>query len=104
MSSINWISEILFSISSMAIVFGVLLILMCFINLMSMVFKEKKKVVVEEKIEEYIDETAVEEQEGDDCEVVAAIMAALSASLDVPTEKLMIRSIKRLDRSSNWRN
>ncbi|WBW97948.1 OadG family protein [Oceanirhabdus sp. W0125-5] len=102
--SINWISEILFSISAMAIVFGVLIILMGFINVMSVIFKEKKKVVVEEKVEQYIDETAVEEQEGDDCEVVAAIMAALSASLDVPTEKLMIRSIKRLDRSSNWRN
>jgi len=90
----------------MLIVFSVLLCVKLIIELMGRVFKEKEKEKPKmvESIEKYVDETAIEGDDVDDCEVVAAIMAALSASLDVPTDKLMIRSIKRLDRSSNWRN
>ncbi len=102
--SLDWISQIIFSLSAMLIVFGVLLCVKFTINFMGFVFKEKEKPKMAESVEEYVDEAAIEEDAVDDCEVVAAIMAALSASLDVPTDKLMIRSIKRLDRSSNWRN
>lgn len=102
--SINWLEQIFFSISAMAIVFGVLVLLMLLINVMSVIFKERKKNAVEEP-KQVIEEEVVEEQEEtDDCEVVAAIMAALSASLNVPTDKLMIKKIKRIDRSSNWKN
>jgi hypothetical protein len=39
-----------------------------------------------------------------DAELVAAIMGALSAYLDVPASRLKIKSIKRSDgNSSNWR-
>lgn len=104
--SINWLEQILFSVSAMAIVFGVLVSLMLLINLMSVIFKEKKKVAAKEVKAVEVKETEVEEyeEESDDCEVVAAIMAALSASLNVPTDKLMIKKIKRIDRSSNWKN
>jgi len=97
-------SQVMFSLSAMLIVFSVLLCVKFIIELMGFVFKQKEKPQVVESVEKYVDETAIEEDDVDDCEVIAAIMAALSATLDVPTNKLMIRSIKRLDRSSNWRN
>ena len=102
---LDLISQIIFSFSAMLIVFSVLLCVKFIIELMGFVFKKKEKPKMAESVEEYVDETAIEEDDDvDDCEVIAAIMAALSATLDVPTNKLMIRSIKRLDRSSNWRN
>lgn len=102
----TWIGKIMFSISAMMIVFAVLTALMGMIKLMSVALKERvNKKPEPEKVEKSADETAVEYyEENDDCEVVAAIMAALSASLDVPTDKLVIKKIKRIDRGTNWRN
>ena len=102
--NLDWINQIIFSISAMLIVFGVLLCVKLTIEFMGFLFRQKDKPTKIESVEKYVDETAVEEHNVDDCEVIAAIMAALSASLDVPTDKLVIRSIKRLDRTSSWRN
>ena len=98
----SFIEGIGFSGVAMTIVFTMLIALSLVIVLMGKLLGEKpapkKEVVTEEveEIEEYIEEIPVT----DDCEIVAVIMAALSASLNVPSDKLAIKSIRR---TNNWR-
>lgn len=92
-----------FSIVAMAIVFIMLIALSLVIVFMGKVLGEKpapKKEPAAEKVEEIQEEYVEEIPVVDDCEIVAVIMAALSASLNVPSDKLSIRSIKR---TNNWR-
>lgn len=94
---------------AMIIVFSVLVILMLLIKAESFIFtlnKSKDKDIIEkstiineeEKVEDLVDEININK----DLEVVAVITSALSAYLDVPTSQLNIKSIKRINRSSNW--
>jgi Na+-transporting methylmalonyl-CoA/oxaloacetate decarboxylase gamma subunit len=102
----KFVDGIGFSLVAMSLVFGVLVALMLIIMLMGYIFKERKPIkeiktqTIKEEVE-VIEEIPVQ----DDMEIVAAIMAALSASLNVPTDKLAIKSIKRIStNNSNWRN
>lgn len=99
----NFIDGVSFSSIAMIIVFAMLAALSLVIVLMGKLLGEKpvpKKEEVAEEIEEIQEEYVEEIPVVDDCEIVAVIMAALSASLNVPSDKLAIRSIKR---TNNWR-
>lgn len=96
------------TVISMSIVFILLTFLMVVINLQSYLLKERKKKSVSDKVQSQpIEEEVVYEEEVNDneLEVVAAIMATLSTYMDVPQDKLAIKSIKRINGSnSNWSN
>lgn len=65
---------------------------------------EHEKQVAVSKVSSLKEETIIKENKQDDLELVAAIMGALSAHLDVPASKLKIKSIKRADgNTSTWR-
>jgi hypothetical protein len=72
-------------------------------------FAKPKPVYVEEENEDLKEEQVAvskvaETKEEDDLELVAAIIGALSAYMDVPVSKLRINSIKRVDgNNSVWR-
>lgn len=98
---------------SMLLVFILLAFLMVVIYLQSYLiktFSNMKESKIKNKTEPVkldevdITEEAVEQvSEDDEIEVVAAIMAALSTYMDVPQEKLAIKSIKRLNaNNSSW--
>jgi len=95
------------SLVSMIIVFAILVLLMVVIMLQSRILKVKKQ----EPVIEHKNEMPIKKSEeavkvidiNKDYEVVAAIMAALSAHLGKPIEGLQIKSIKRLNNgNSNW--
>lgn len=99
----SFIEGLGFSGVAMTIVFIMLIALALVIVFMGKMLGEKpapKKESVAEKTEEIQEEYVEEIPVVDDCEIVAVIMAALSASLNVPSDKLAIRSIKR---TNNWR-
>lgn len=95
------------SVVAMIIVFSILVILMFVIMIQSRLLRVKKQ----EPVIEHKDKVAIKKSEeavkvvdiNKDYEVVAAIMAALSAHLGKPIEGLHIKSIKRLSNgNSNW--
>lgn len=99
--------------TAMLIVFCLLLALMLIIKLQSYIInlsgKEDKKPVekVSVKSNDNIVEAAISSQPVDvnnDCELVAAIMAALTAHTGKSAGELNIRSIKRVNNVSGWRN
>lgn len=52
--------------------------------------------------ESYVEESSVEDE--DNLELVAAITAVLSASLNTTSDQLVVRSFRRIDRgSSSWK-
>jgi Na+-transporting methylmalonyl-CoA/oxaloacetate decarboxylase gamma subunit len=94
---------------SMVLVFGLLVFLMLVIyvqnSLLKIFGKEKKKSQVVKVKENNIKEEAVDEVLVDENEIVAAIMAAISACIDVPQERLIVKSIKRVNsNNSAWGN
>ncbi|WP_291560638.1 MULTISPECIES: OadG family protein [unclassified Clostridium] len=93
---------------AMIIVFAVLVILMYIIKFQSFLLKDKKKKiepVKEEIFEPLVQEVETIENPQDDLELVAVIMATLSAHLNVPTSGLNIKSIKRINSgNANWQN
>lgn len=99
--------------TAMLIVFCLLLALMLIIKLQSYIInisgkKDKKPVEkVNVKSNDSIVEAAISSQPIDltsDCELVAAIMAALTAHTGKSAGELNIRSIKRVNNVSGWRN
>lgn len=96
---------------SMFLVFLLLAFLMGVIMLQSYLIKtlgssKKNKEIETVKPDVVHKEEIVEEVSNDEeLEVVAAIMAALSTYIDVPQEKLVIKSIKRLNSNNkSWGN
>lgn len=94
---------------SMFIVFAVLIILQYIIKLQTFLLKgagNKKNAGTTNKIEsneEHVHgESALNGEEENEEEIVAVIMAAISAQAGVPISQLRIRSIKRAEGSS-WR-
>ncbi|WP_017414752.1 OadG family protein [Clostridium tunisiense] len=97
------------SFVAMAIVFGILIILWFVIKSQSFLLGGKRGSQVEESVDlnevkqENIEEVLQIIDINKDYEIVAAIMAALSAELDTPISGLNIKSIKRVNTlSSNW--
>ncbi|MPN14291.1 hypothetical protein SDC9_161617 [bioreactor metagenome] len=97
------------SFVAMAIVFGILVILWFVIRSQSFLLGEKKGSKVEESVDlnevkkGNIEEVLQTIDISKDYEIVAAIMAALSAELDTPISGLNIKSIKRVNTlNSNW--
>lgn len=97
------------SFVAMIIVFAILIILWFVIRTQSFLLGGRKdsneekseslNVMKEEKVEEVLEVIDMSKE----YEIVAAIIAALSAELDVPTSGLNIKSIKRVNTlSSNW--
>ncbi|EQB89017.1 Na+-transporting methylmalonyl-CoA/oxaloacetate decarboxylase gamma subunit [Clostridium punense] len=97
------------SFVAMIIVFSILIILWLVIRSQSFLLGVRKdsneekseslNVAKEEKIEEVVEVIDMSKE----YEIVAAIIAALSADLDVPASGLNIKSIKRVNTlSSNW--
>lgn len=95
------------SLVSMIIVFSILVLLMLVIMLQSRILKSR----TQEAVIEHKNEITIKKSEepvkvidvNKEYEVVAAIMAALSAHLGKPIEGLHIKSIKRLNNgNSNW--
>lgn len=93
---------------AMIIVFAVLVILMYMIKFQSFLLRDRKKKiepVKEDTLESPLQDVEIIENTQDDLELVAVIMAALSAHLNVPTSELNIKSIKRVNNgNSNWGN
>lgn len=97
------------SFVAMIIVFAILIILWFVIRSQSFLLGARKdsneekseslNVIKEEKVEEVLEVIDMSKE----YEIVAAIIAALSAELDVPASGLNIKSIKRVNTlSSNW--
>lgn len=97
--------------TAMTIVFGMLLALMLIIKLQSFLINgSTKKKRVAKQVGKDRDAILTEVAQGaevidlnSDCELVAAIMAALAAHTGKSAGQLNIRSIKRVN-NSNWRN
>lgn len=97
--------------TAMTIVFGMLLALMLIIKLQSFIINgSTKKKRVAKQVGKDRDAILTEVAQGaevidlnSDCELVAAIMAALAAHTGKSAGQLNIRSIKRVN-NSNWRN
>ena len=100
------------TVTAMTIVFGMLLALMLIIKLQSFIINgsSKKKVVANDVMETKVDVLPKSSQEeeivdlNNDCELVAAIMAALSAHTGKSVGQLNVRSIKRVSNNSSWRD
>lgn len=90
---------------AMSVVFCVLIFLMFVIIVQTKLLGgskiKEKETIVENKEDS---KEVVEEVYENDEEIVAAIMGALSAEIGVPVNKLNIKSIKRINNSSSWRN
>jgi sodium pump decarboxylase gamma subunit len=100
------------SVTSMIIVFGVLLVLMLIIKLQSFLLgRDYKK---NQKANEKPKKVTVAVNEADNTlktvdvnkeyELVAAIMATLSAHTGKSLDELNIKSIKRVNNNSSWRS
>lgn len=98
--------------TAMTIVFGMLVALMLIIKLQSFIINgpTKKKIVAKE-ITKDRDAVLTEVAQGaevidlnSDCELVAAIMAALAAHTGKSAGQLNISSIKRVNNNSSWRD
>lgn len=100
------------AVISMIIVFGVLLALMLIIKLQSFLLggDYKKKPTISEKPKEVpvavkeVDNTVQTVDVNKEYELVAAIMAALSAHTGKSLDELNIKSIKRVNNNSSWRS
>lgn len=113
MSDFGILDALKVTVVSMLLVFGLLGFLMLVIyvqnNLLKAFGKKKKKdkivkVIEKNPKEEAVDET-VDEILVDENEIVAVIMAALSSCIDVPQERLIVKSIKRVNsNNSAWGN
>lgn len=98
--------------TSMIIVFGVLLVLMLIIKLQSFLLgrdykknqkaneKPKEMTVTANKVDNILKTVDVNKE----YELVAAIMATLSAHTGKPIDELNIKSIKRVNNNSSWRS
>ncbi len=100
------------AVTSMIIVFGVLLILMLVIKLQSFLlggdYKKKPRINEEPKevpvaVKE-VDNTVQTVDVNKEYELVAAIMAALSVHTGKSLDELNIKSIKRVNNNSSWRS
>jgi len=100
------------AVTSMIIVFGVLLVLMLVIKLQSFLLggDYKKKPRINEKSKEVpvevneVDNTVQTIDVNKEYELVAAIMATLSAHTGKSLDELNIKSIKRVNNNSSWRS
>lgn len=100
------------SATAMTIVFGMLVALMLIIKLQSFIINGgAKKKRVAKQVTRSRDEVLTEVAQGaevidlnSDCELVAAIMAALAAHTGKSAGQLNIRSIKRVNNNSSWRD
>lgn len=109
------IEKIFFSLgvtgTAMTIVFGVLFALMLIIKLQSyIIIGPNKKKNIANSVTKDRDAVLTEVAQGaevidlnSDCELVAAIMAALAAHTGKSAGQLNIRSIKRVNNNSSWR-
>lgn len=107
---------LLVTVFAMAIVFTVLIVLMCVIKLETLILgkphkdgKEKnivkntEKSVISEKAEEVTE--SIPAEQNDDGEIVAAIISAICASNGCSAENFKIKSIKRINSGySVWRS
>lgn len=107
---------LLVTVFAMAIVFAVLIVLMCVIKLETLILgkphksgKEKniekntEKSVTSEKAEEVTE--SIPAEQNDDGEIVAAIISAICAGSGCPAESFKVKSIKRINSSySEWRS
>jgi len=100
------------AVTSMIIVFGVLLVLMLVIKLQSFLLggDYKKKPRINEKSKEVpvavkeVDNAVQTVDVNKEYELAAAIMAALSAHTGKSLDELNIKSIKRVNNNSSWRS
>ncbi|MCT4544113.1 MAG: OadG family protein [Vallitalea sp.] len=88
-------------ISGMGIVFIVLILIAFIIWLFKFIDQPKKKeVVVPESVPTQV---TIEEDETDDLELVAVISAAIAASLNTTTDKLQVKSFRKIGSTrSKW--
>ncbi|MFD3155557.1 OadG family protein [Haloimpatiens sp. FM7330] len=93
------------TIFSMLLVFTVLVCIALIINIQTFILRDKKKEIKADKSDlKVIEKPEVIEEQDNELEIVAAIMAALSTCSDVPSDRLQIKSIRRLNNGSNWRD
>lgn len=84
------------TVLGMGITFLVLILLLFAIKIMSSVLKEKEKPLVKEVAPVLPQETHLLEQEEDQGELVAILMAAIVASSGLPYERLRLRSFREV--------
>lgn len=89
-------------ISGMGIVFAVLILIAFIIWMFKFIDQPKKKeVVVPESVPAEV--TIREEDTTDDLELVAVITAAIAASLNTTTDKLQVKSFRKIGSNrSRW--
>lgn len=104
---VNWGNALLVAVLGMGIVFIVLILIMCVLLIMEKIFAPKKKTFkTAEKAEtaQKAPETApkiTEVKTNDDSEIIAAITAAICASLNTSSYNIRIKSYRKLGESAS---
>ncbi|WP_138203418.1 OadG family protein [Haloimpatiens lingqiaonensis] len=115
MKTLNFVGSLEVTLFAMLVVFSVLVFIALIIKIQTFLLSKaektlknkngKKDLEIEKKetmIEKHQEEISVSSEDAD-LEVVAAIMAALSSYMDVPSENLVIKNIKRLN-GNGWKD
>lgn len=87
-------------VSGMGFVFLVLILISVIISLFQYIEKPKKVKSQEVKQEVIIQEKPAVESTTDDLELVAVITGAIAASLNTTTDKLLVKSFRKIN--SKW--
>ena len=105
---VNWGNALLVAVLGMGIVFIVLILIMCVLLIMEKIFAPKKKTVktpekteTVQKAPETAPKRAVEAKTNGDGEIIAAITAAICASLNTSSYNIRIKSYRKLGESAS---
>ena len=105
---VNWGNALLVAVLGMGIVFIVLILIMCVLLIMEKIFAPKKKTVktaekteTVQKAPETAPTRAVEAKTNGDGEIIAAITAAICASLNTSSYNIRIKSYRKLGESAS---
>lgn len=95
-----WLTESLKAlVAGMGTVFVILILIALVISAFQHIKHESKS---EEKIETVEESVGVVEDVNDDLELVAVITAAIASSLNTTSDKLVVRSFRRMNKNTKW--
>ncbi|WP_102399471.1 OadG family protein [Haloimpatiens massiliensis] len=113
MKTLTFVGALEVTLFAMLIVFSILVFIALIIKAQTFLLnnsnkvsgKSKKDLEIDKKelvIEKHQEEISISSEEAD-LEVIAAIMAALSSYMDVPSQNLVIKNIRRLN-GNGWKD
>lgn len=90
-------------IAGMGTVFVILIMISFIISMFKHIGKNKKPATRSEiqmkAVIQGADDEETEEEEGDDLELIAVLTAAIAASMNTTTDKLQVKSFRRIERT-----